>query len=393
MGEGYTQVRDITGRVIFLVSKLKTWFGPRILKTGLGVTVALLICEALQVEPASFAAITVVINMQPSVSKALYNAWEQITINVLAVALSMLIGLTLGSNPWLIGLAVILFIALVNRIGWQGVNLGIVSIIFILAAPPDQFFDHALSRALCIFIGLGVALTINRFLAPPRYKKIFKDSLYSLFYDSSDYFLNSIDHYVGATDLKEYEKVKPVELEKRLKHVTNLYEHAREEFSSQDKMQLMERLLELCRGFIERGENIEEMTRQRVKRRHSPDAPFHGVGIRPEFQGLLDYIIVGENILTTERDGLFQSLTASPSFSSFSLPTLDDAYWDEFDQRMDLWQKNFSGVYFLRATMEVAVVATEMRWASKRMRSCYELSTKRLVLNEIEEDKENAQVT
>lgn len=326
-------------------------------------------------EPASFAAITVVINMQPSVSKALTNAWEQITINIFAVAVAIVLGLTVGTNPYIIGLAVILMIAVSNRIGWQGVTLGIVSIIFVLDAPPDQFLEHAISRSLSIFIGLAVALTINRVLAPPRHKKYFKERLYTLFYDASMFFLQSIEHYVGSTSLNEYEKPKPTDLEKRLEEVTDLYEHAREEFSSKDKMQLMERLLELCRGFIERGENIEEMTRQRVKRRQAPDAPSQvGEPISQEFQSLLDYIILGKDTLAALRDNLYLSFTYPPATP---LRTLDQTYWSEFDQRMDQWQKNFSGVFFLRATMEVAVVATEMRWASKRMRSSYELSNKK----------------
>ena len=104
-----------------MFEKLKKWFGPRILKTGLGVTIVLILCEAFGVESASFAAITVVINMQPSVSKALNNAWEQISINLVAILLAIGLGLTVGSNPYIIGLAVILMIALVNRIGWRGV--------------------------------------------------------------------------------------------------------------------------------------------------------------------------------------------------------------------------------------------------------------------------------
>ncbi|ACL20877.1 uncharacterized membrane protein YgaE (UPF0421/DUF939 family) [Desulfitobacterium sp. LBE] len=369
-----------------LFSKLKTWFGPRILKTGLGVTIAILICQIASVGPASFAAITVVINMQPSVSKALSNAWEQIAVNIVAVVLAIAVGLTVGSNPYIIGLVVILMIAASNRMGWHGVNLGIVSIIFILDAPPDQFLEHAISRALCIFIGLVVALTINRVLAPPRYKKNFRKKLYALVYDSSEFFLDSLKHYVDSTSFNSYEKVKPTLLEKQLEEVTELYEHAREEFSSKDKMQLMERLLELCRGFIERGENIEEMTRQRVKRRQAPDSPPQmGQGISKEFQNLLDYILVGKGILGALRDSLYLSFTYVPATP---LQTLDQDFWNEFDLRMDQWQKHFSGVYFLRATMEVAVVATEMRWASKRMRSSYELSIKKNDLQPLEESKQ-----
>ncbi len=333
----------------------------------------MLLCQLLQIPTTTFAAITVVINMQSSVTKALSNAWEQISIHLVSVALAVVLGLLLGNNPFVIGLAVILIIAIANRLSWGSVTLGIVSIIFILDAPPNQFLMHAVTRSLSIFIGLVVALAINRFLAPPRYKKTFKENLFSLYHDSSIFFHESIEHFVESTPLNEYEKAKPTNLAARLEYVMELYEHAREEFNSKDKAQVMERLIELTRGFIERGENIEEMTRQRVKRRQAADSPLQsGDEISPEFQSVLEVILVGKRKLADLRDNVQIGLTQRHE----SMPTaLDTEYWSKFDLAMDQWQRTVSGVFFLRGMMEVAVVATEMRWASKRMRSIYNLNS------------------
>ena len=49
-------------------------------------------------------------------------------------------------------------------------------------------------------------------------------------------------------------------------------------------------------------------------------------------------------------------------------------FWVPFDQALDHWQRNVSGVFYLRAMMEIAVVATEMRWAGRRLRTLYNLS-------------------
>ena len=51
----------------------------------------------------------------------------------------------------------------------------------------------------------------------------------------------------------------------------------------------------------------------------------------------------------------------------------DIEYWAEFDQVMDSWQRTVSGIFYLRAMMEIAVVATEMRWAGRRMKAFYDL--------------------
>jgi uncharacterized membrane protein YgaE (UPF0421/DUF939 family) len=333
----------------------------------------MLICQLLGIHPATFAAITVVINMQPSVNKALKNAWEQVRLHLASVLLAILLGLFLGNSPWVIGLGVILIIAIAHRLKWQGISLGVVSIVFVLDAPPDQFLMHAGFRSVSIFIGLAVALAINRGLAPPRYKETLTENTYSLFLDSSVFFLQSIEHFVESTPYSQYEKAKPLNLESRLNQVMELYEYAREEFTSSDKAIIIERLVELSRGFIERGENIEEMTRQRVKRRQAPDSPLQSEDeISKEFEEILQILLEGKAKLEILRDKTHAGLSEQHA----EIPTSQDLqYWSRFDKAMDEWQRTVSGVFYLRAMMEVAVVATEMRWAARRMKSIYNLSS------------------
>ncbi|HBP63806.1 MAG TPA: hypothetical protein DD730_05950, partial [Desulfosporosinus sp.] len=83
------------------------FIGARTIKTGLAVTTTFLLCKLFRIEPAVFAAITAVVNMQNSVSKSLNNAWQQIGVHLLAATLSLIIGLLLGANPISIGLGVI----------------------------------------------------------------------------------------------------------------------------------------------------------------------------------------------------------------------------------------------------------------------------------------------
>lgn len=262
--------------------------GARVLKTGLAVTVALLICKIFNIEPALFAALTVVVNMQPSVSKSIKNAWEQISIHVLGVILALVLGLLLGNNPLVMGLAVVIMILFCNRIGWSNaIILGIVSEVFVLDAPPERFLQHAGTRSLAIFIGLGVALLINRILVPPEYKSRMVLQLELLFNDTSLYFLQSIDKFITSSSLTDFEVKKPITLQRRLDEVFILFERAREEFTSKDNVLLLERQLEICRGFMERGQNIDEMTELRVQRRLSPPSPMTSGTVSPEFQEIL----------------------------------------------------------------------------------------------------------
>ena len=347
------------------------FIGARTIKTGIAVTTAFFLCKLFRIEPASFAAITAVVNMQPSVSKSLNNAWQQIGVHLLAATLSLIIGLLFGTNPISIGSGVIILILLCNRIGWSGgIVLGIVSIIFILDSPPETFLTHAFARTLSIFIGVGVALLINRVLAPPRYKAKLLRTLHSLFLLTSSYFLESLHTFIQAGSLTSFQKPDPQELNNLLEEVIALNENARDEITVTDNPRLIERRLEICRGFIERGQSINEMTAQRVKRRQEAYSAQELHEINAEFQGVLTVLSAGKEKLAELINIL--SLRGDQKQSSISYQE-DLLYWDTFDKAIDEWNRKVSGVFYLRALMEVSVVATELRWADRRTKAMLNL--------------------
>lgn len=338
--------------------------GARTIKTGLAVATTLFICKVFKIEPASFAAITAVVNMQPSVSKSLTNAWEQIGVHLLAVIFSLIVGLLFGTNPLFIGIMVMVLILLCNWIGWSsGIVMGIVSIIFVLDSPRETFLINASSRSLSIFVGLAVALLINRILAPPRYKTKLLDTLPSLVLLTSNYFLNSLRTFIHAGALTYYEKPDPQEQKNLFEETTILYEHAREEMILEDNLGFIERLLEVCRGFIERGESINQMTSQRVTRRRESYTPTELQEITEEFRGILEVLSIGYEKLAELITSLYLGISERKS-SGFYEENI--AYWELFDQEIDEWNRKVSGVFYLRALMEVSVVATELRWANRR---------------------------
>ncbi len=343
------------------------FIGARTIKTGIAVATTLFICDLFHIEPASFAAITAVVNMQPSVSKSLNNAWQQIGVHLLAATFALLIGILIGANPISIGATVISLILICNWIGWSGgIVLGIVSIIFILDSPPETFLIHALSRSLSIFVGLGIALLINRVLAPPRYKTKLLDTLQSLLVLTSDYFLESLKSFIHAGSITSYQKPDPQKLKDLFEEITLLYEHAREEITVEDNPPLIERLLEICRGFIERGQSINQMTSQRVKRRQQAYSEAELQEISAQFQDIMDILFVGHGKLTELILALRLGITEKKSCKFYEE---DISYWESFDKAIDEWNRKVSGVFYLRALMEVSVVATELRWASRRTKA------------------------
>lgn len=347
------------------------YIGARIIKTGLAITLTIFICKFLNIESVLFATATAAVNMQPTVSKSIRNAWEQIAVHVLGIIIAVAFGLTLGTNPWIIGLAVIVMLTLTTSLKLaKNLDLGALSVILILESSPEHFLADVQLHSTAIFIGLGVALCVNRILAPPKFKQSLQEELYRVFQETSIYFLGSLNSFVNSHDMDSYTLREPVELKARLEKVMKTYEHAREEFTEQDNPLFFERMLEVNRGFIERGFSINEMTCQRVKRRLSPDSPLQIKEVSKEFNEVLNALSVGETRLAQMVRDMVNGMREGTLYGPYD--DCDD-YWIMFDKALDDWQNTVSGVFYLRALMEVSVVATEMRWAHRRMRSLHEI--------------------
>ncbi|MDR3288654.1 MAG: aromatic acid exporter family protein [Peptococcaceae bacterium] len=350
------------------------YIGARILKTGLAVSLAMLLCKYWQMEPAIFAAITVVLNMQSSVRRSLRNAWQQVAVHMIGVLLGVGLGLLIGNNAFVLGLATALVIVLCNKLKWLNViPAGVLSVLFILAAPAEQFLAQAGTRSIVIFIGLGVALIVNSVLAPPRYKAQLLELLRRHFDETFEYFLKSTRAFVKAGTLSAYENKKPEALIRKNAHISEIFERAREEFAPGEHASHVERVLEICRGWLERGQNIEAMTAQRVRRRQGPGAPSQE--ITAEFQAILQILTEGTDNLEALKNEIVIDLKLEQPLTAAEVPEHDE-YWNRLDLAIDEWQSQVTGVFYLRAMMEVAVVATEIRWTARRLKRLRQIGVK-----------------
>jgi len=105
------------------------------------------------------------------------------------------------------------------------------------------------------------------------------------------------------------------------------------------------------------------MTDQRVARRRESYTPAELHEITLEFQEILGVLSMGYEKL----DELIISLTIGIRGKKSTGTYVEDiAYWELFDQAIDNWNRKVNGVFYLRALMEVSVVATELRWANRR---------------------------
>ncbi|KIL45290.1 FUSC family protein [Jeotgalibacillus soli] len=160
--------------------------GPRILKTGIAVALALYICSLLNFEPAVFAGVAAIFTIQPSIYRTWKQISDQIITNFLGAVVALFAILFLGDSPIIIGLAVILVISLSLRMKMNtGIPLTLVTVLAIMSSPDNESILFTLNRFLIILVGISSGMLVNLLILRPTYKKNYLEKVHGIFHELS----------------------------------------------------------------------------------------------------------------------------------------------------------------------------------------------------------------
>lgn len=151
-------------------------FGARILKTGIAIALSLYVAMLLHLEPVTFAAVSAVFAVQPSVYRSYQTIIEQFQANIIGAAVAIIFVLTLGNEPFVIGIAAMLVIAISIKLKMEKtISLAIVTLILIMETTNGDFFEFSLSRLAVIMVGVLCSFVVNLFFLPPKHEtKLFQ---------------------------------------------------------------------------------------------------------------------------------------------------------------------------------------------------------------------------
>ncbi|WP_453991026.1 FUSC family protein [Bacillus nitroreducens] len=153
-------------------------FGARMLKTGIAITLALLLAKLLELPSPVFAGISAVFAIQPSIYRSYLTVVEQVQANLIGAFFAVLFGMYFGNNAFIIGLTVVLVIAITLKFKMEkNIPVAIVTIIAIMESPSDQFIEFASLRFLAILLGILSAFVVNLVFLPPKYEKKLYDRI------------------------------------------------------------------------------------------------------------------------------------------------------------------------------------------------------------------------
>ncbi|PWA07810.1 hypothetical protein DCC39_16060 [Pueribacillus theae] len=151
-------------------------FGARILKTGIAIALSLYVAMLLHLEPVTFAAVSAVFAVQPSVYRSYQTIIDQFQANIIGAVVAIIFVLTLGNEPFIIGIAAMLIIAISIKLKTEKtIPLAIVTLILIMETTNGNFFEFSLSRLAVIMVGVLCSFVVNLFFLPPKHEtKLFQ---------------------------------------------------------------------------------------------------------------------------------------------------------------------------------------------------------------------------
>lgn len=343
--------------------------GARIIKTGIAVTITMFICKVLNLEPAFFGAVSAVINMQPSIFLTVKTARDQILVHLLGVGAGLLFGYLLGGNPLVMGLVTIIMISMYLKLNLQsGISMGIVAAVFVLGSSQEQFLPHALNRSAVIFAGLTTAMLVNILLWPPRYSNQFKTKLQESSEQVVLYFCRAIQEYVQIEnarpvfDQKYKEKVH--KLNQEVRHLAVLLKREGEVSSfgplkQREWLIRAEKLLDYNETLTEKADRIYELVPQRFERRQAAGA----LPVSNEFKVILEILQSGCSSVSRLNGKLQQAIIEEQPIEA---EEISEDYWEKLTKAIEEWQPKLTGSYYIHPLIEAAVMASEIKWASRQ---------------------------
>lgn len=346
--------------------------GARTLKTGLAVAISVYLCIILNIEPPLFAATSAVVCMQQSLGRGLRNSLEQIIVNLAAIAVGMILGLTIPIIFLSMAIATIIVILFCTQV-FQAKNqivLAIISAIFVLASPQEQFIEHALMRSAAILIGIIIANVINFAVAPPHYRDILTKKTIELNTMAVHGFTDSVNRYlnlnVPTAEDNEKQNNEFYELYKETEKFLLLYRDEGElslpllRKSSDDKateLHLYTEYLNYNRGLWQRAQDIIYLAEERKIRREEA----HDPAVSCEFNHVFE--MLSKVILNATSYNLqLQKKIAGEEAEIYPEPRV----WSKLNKIFNEWQeKNPPTSYYMHSLNEVSVITYNIRWFAK----------------------------
>jgi uncharacterized membrane protein YgaE (UPF0421/DUF939 family) len=156
--------------------------GPRVLKTGVAVALALYITNWIGLEPPVFAAIAATFTIQPSIYRSWKQVLEQFQANTLGALIAIASIYLFGNNPIVIGLVTVIVIIVSLKLKMEGsLSLTLITVLVMMSSHEFNGILTAANKFVIVLVGMGSAFLVNLIVSPPNFNKNFSDNMENSF--------------------------------------------------------------------------------------------------------------------------------------------------------------------------------------------------------------------
>ncbi len=349
--------------------------GPRVWKTGLAVAITLWFTELFALEYGYLAAVAAIISLQPTISDSLKKGWERIQATAIGIALALLAVTTLGSDPLLIGLVVIVTLLICLRYQLTGsIGLATITVVVIMAGVGATTWTFALQRVVILpFVGISIAVAINYLFSPPEHQSRLKDSLLQLNEGIEVLIMRVVNRFLTA---------KPIDHDPQrdlTERIERRYDEAREcltRFAAErgyrwqipqtqlEQVRRLERALDILWFNAQRVLDISYLAEERAKRLQSGDEA------DPQYQALVGPIQeMLLSIVSLERYLVEELFDPNPERRDAIEQLGDDLERrrDTLHSEVDSWQRHHQGTTSVRPLMEMVNLMYDLDRIAQRL--------------------------
>ncbi|MBT2680963.1 aromatic acid exporter family protein [Bacillus sp. ISL-35] len=156
--------------------------GPRVLKTGIAVALALYITKWIGLEPPVFAAIAATFTIQPSIYRSWKQVLEQFQANLVGAIIAVASIYLFGNNPVVIGLVTMIVIIISLKLKMESsISLTVITVLIMMSSQEFEGIITAANKFLIVLVGMGSAFLVNLTVYPPNFNKNFTEKMDSSF--------------------------------------------------------------------------------------------------------------------------------------------------------------------------------------------------------------------
>lgn len=159
--------------------------GMRTIKTAVATVIAVIVSGFIGAESPFFMVIAAILTMQFTVSDSYKNGKNRVLGTLLGAGLGLLMTFILPRNPLGIGIGILAVIYICNLLRWnQSIPIASVVFLSIIISVHEsrmQIIQFSLNRILDTLLGIGIALAVNYFVAPPKLLEQVQEDIHRLY--------------------------------------------------------------------------------------------------------------------------------------------------------------------------------------------------------------------